>query len=574
MKRSNRRTMIRRRMTIRRWKASGQALILIVLTFMGLMLFLGLMIDLGQIFLAKGYLRRAADAASLAAASQFRENRDVDDMIKAAYEAAHLNGIDPTSIKVQTCTDGVPGKDESLCSDVEHGEMPKKLVRVTIEIDYPLTFLSLLGQYSVRLVETSVSEAAAMDVVLVIDTSESMAHDSTDTGVDYLHDHHNPAVCNAETDPDKQCQPFRQVKDAAEEFATQILNKGPKEEEDRLSIVTFATGWQEEDKGTIVQMLGNWTNDQSAALEAIRGLKVYDPGPVYCPIGANWACPTGAACPDKLNDIPVGPCIYVNNENGYGGLKCARAYDIETTSEGTWEASFNPGAVSACNTTNIGGGLLLAGKQFEWDKRPEALWVVVLLTDGAANATSALVSDTLYGESDDLNPITFPLLLEEVIPHLPIGFCPSGTYDVGYYDINHEYCQDDNAREFKSPPTANEYDASDFAHDQGWFVGCPAKATSQCGNIKGQGAVIFTIGLGDLVLKTDPAGIPYGATLLRSIAAVGDDGDPTTDPCYDDLSTRTVYNKSCGNYFYAPTGGALSKVFEAIYSRIFTRLTQ
>ena len=35
-----------------RRKAAGQALILIILTFFGLLFFLGLMIDLGQIFLA------------------------------------------------------------------------------------------------------------------------------------------------------------------------------------------------------------------------------------------------------------------------------------------------------------------------------------------------------------------------------------------------------------------------------------------------------------------------------------------------------------------------------------------
>ena len=44
-------------------------------------------------------------------------------------------------------------------------------------------------------------------------------------------------------------------------------------------------------------------------------------------------------------------------------------------------------AISACNTTNIGGGLRYAGAQFGTEKRMDALWVVVLLTDGAANAS-------------------------------------------------------------------------------------------------------------------------------------------------------------------------------------------
>jgi uncharacterized membrane protein len=80
--------------TRRRLRTTGQALILIVLTFMGLLLFLGLMVDLGQIFLAKGYLRRAADAGALAAAAQFRESRTIGEMTAAALEVAHINGID------------------------------------------------------------------------------------------------------------------------------------------------------------------------------------------------------------------------------------------------------------------------------------------------------------------------------------------------------------------------------------------------------------------------------------------------------------------------------------------------
>jgi Flp pilus assembly protein TadG len=161
----------------RRLRASGQALILIVLTFMGLLLFLGLMVDLGQIFLAKGYLRRAADAGSLAAAAQFRENRGITEMRAAAEEVAHMNGIQPTAIDVQTCKEGDPGPDTSLCAP-SASVMPRKKVRVTVTMDYPLTFLALLNIYSVRLVETSVSEAAAMDVVMVIDVSESMTWDA------------------------------------------------------------------------------------------------------------------------------------------------------------------------------------------------------------------------------------------------------------------------------------------------------------------------------------------------------------------------------------------------------------
>ncbi len=112
------------------------------------------------------------------------------------------------------------------------------------------------------------------------------------------------------------------------------------------------------------------------------------------------------------------------------------------------------------------------------------------------------------------------------------------------------------------------------------FVGCP-DANSQPDNCTfratpGQGAVIFTIGLGDLTV--DSAACDYGpgmcdpdlgAKLMRYLAAVGDDGDPATDPCTAFADPRD----DCGNYYFSPTGAGLIDVFEAIASRIFTRLT-
>jgi hypothetical protein len=98
--------------------------------------------------------------------------------------------------------------------------------------------------------------------------------------------------------------------------------------------------------------------------------------------------------------------------------------------------------------------------------------------------------------------------------------------------------------------------------------------------LPGQGAVIFTIGLGDLMTDTQ-ACAPYydgacepdlGEQLMRYVAGAGDDNDPgtdwTQDPCYL-KPTRA----SCGNYYFSPTGAGLMEVFEAIASRIFTRLT-
>jgi hypothetical protein len=113
------------------------------------------------------------------------------------------------------------------------------------------------------------------------------------------------------------------------------------------------------------------------------------------------------------------------------------------------------------------------------------------------------------------------------------------------------------------------------------FVGCfPTNQAATCTQ-EGQGAVIFSIGLGPEVLNNydgkapeEVNGIPYGVSLLRYVAAVGDDGDPdpNTDPCRDLYGGINEWRRWCGNYYYSPTGNQLNQVFEEIASRIFTRI--
>jgi len=555
--------------TVQRWKTSGQALVLIIITFFGLLFFLGLMIDLGQIFLAKGYLRRAADAASLAAAGQFRQNRDIADMTNAADEVARMNGVAPTSITVQTC-DSTGGTDPVLCP--LPGDMPKKLVRVTIVMDYPLTFLTLLSLYSVQLTETSVSEAASMDVVLVIDTSESMTFDAPfgGGGSPKGADPRDASYCNQHYSDADACEPFKHVKTAALSFANKILDKDPLKEEDRLAIVTFANGWQQPPLGTqVVPMTASgWTNDYAVAANAINdpttGLKVYDPG---------WACPWGLHEGDVVPDpIPLGPCRYYGDDGTYWNLACPWCTDLDNASG---HHAGDPAGISAFTTTNIGGALRLAGNQFAVDKRPDALWVVVLLTDGQANATFATYWDTGDIGNTKIYPSWVdPSLYDQLTANLPLGFCPPADWVGPSDNPNRRYCQDGDVT--TRHPVGNAlYDADDFARDQGDFVSCPANGTMPaCNGTKGQGAIIFAIGLGNEILALDDEAPldqkPYGGALLRYLSAVGDDGNPATDPC----ATEPDYTKNCGNYYWAQHGADLNKIFEAIYARIFTRLTQ
>ncbi len=120
------------------------------------------------------------------------------------------------------------------------------------------------------------------------------------------------------------------------------------------------------------------------------------------------------------------------------------------------------------------------------------------------------------------------------------------------------------------------FDAEDSARAASYLVGCraagdpgqsaPCTARGAAGD--GVGGLVFTIGLGDKVIN-DPDDVNAGERLLRQIAAVGDDGDPTTNPC-----SASGIGVSCGNYYFSPTGTGLGQVFDDIAKRIFTRLTQ
>jgi Flp pilus assembly protein TadG len=508
----------------------GQALVLVAVAFLILLAFVGLTTDVGQLFIFMGHLRRAADAASLAAAAQYREGRTVAEMTAAARQVMDLNGVDPSryTIRVDTCE--TSPSDSQLCTTPK-----RKLVRVTSDLTVPMSFLRLVGISNFPISATSIGEAASLDVVLVIDISESMVWDAAPGS-----SMRDPHECNY-TDPTGsdgykgECQPFEEVKKAAISFVNRILNKAPGLEEDRLQIVTFANGWDANlDRGTHYRFVAGssprWTSNRDEALATINDLIVYDPPACFDPRND----PTGT-----INWF-YGPCRFYNPDNSYAYLDCLSC---------RWDMWPDPKPArddwSALTTTNIGGSLLLAGNMFAVDTREDALWVVVLLTDGMANAT-------FPEEDDDITDYDT----------YPIGFCPN--------DSTFPLCQDENVATRHSSGNAN-YDADDYARDMADFVGClPMNTAAGCNGTVGQGAVIFTIGLGEGVVDAshEAHSRPYGASLLRYIAAVGDDGDPATDLC----TGHADYTEWCGNYYYSPEGPGLTRIFEDVASRIFTRL--
>lgn len=520
----------------------GQALVIIAVSFVILLAFVGLTVDVGQLFIQMGHLRRATDAASLAAAAQYREGRTLEQMLDSAQQVMELNGVSSGTVTIETCETN-PG-DPGLCFTPR-----RKLVRVIGSVNAPLPFLHLIGIPDVTITSNSIGEAAAMDVVLVIDISESMTSDARSYPEGVILGKHleDPTQCNAldpagtnpayvGSGPDVNgpaagdglpgdCHPFEEVKASAFNFISRILDKPAATEADRVSIVVFSNGWENSPFKTGIIAPG-WMDDKATALNAILSLEVYEPSHK---VGAVWQ---PKLCPENVPDLPgPGTCLVydppMDQTGTYIGVNCPEYH--------------RSGDPSSCTTTNIGGGLKLGGNMFATDTREEALWVVVLLTDGAANA------------SDDEKGV------------YQYGFCPEPWVA--------PFCRDWNSatRHSSGNPA---YDADDYARDMADFVGCyPSDPASACGSITGQGAVMFSIGLGDQVLSTyntDP--VPHGVRLLRYIGAIGDDGDVDTDPCAGKYDNLAEWKEWCGNYYFSPTGAELDLVFEDIASRIFTRI--
>lgn len=497
-------------------REKGQAIVILAVIFVVLLGFVGLAIDLGRIYVAMGSLRRAVDAASLGAASQFREGRGITEMTAMATQILNMNGISPTSILVEDCPHAVVPNDPVLCVTPHH-----KYVRVTASASVPMTFLRVIKIDQVTLSSNAISEAASLDVVLVIDISESMAQTADGKQAD-------PSECN----PTKSCQPFEKVRSAADTFVDRILDLPTAQESDRLAIVYFSNGW-ETDSSKFSYGLSNgatdvispgWMNDNAIAHAAVDNLSVYQ-------------------ATDCNNNPAFGTCISHDAGGHFTGMNCP-VFDTGT----------DP---SSCTTTNTGGALRLAGNMFATQSRPEALWVVILLTDGAVNASDS-----------------------QGAGH-PFGYCPDT-------DWGPPFCRDRQTSKYLLPAGSHlshdilNYDADDYARDSADFVGCPQKTTQKypdsCKYLLpagGQGALIFTIGLGPQVLTTySPDPIPHGVSFLRYAAAVGDDGDPSTDLCAGYYGNSTGWQTNCGNYYFDATGDKLISVFEDIASRIFTRITR
>ncbi len=553
-------------------REKGQVLVIMGLIFIGLIAVIGLAIDLGLVFVANSRLNRAVDAAALAATSEFKRNYRIDDMRAAARQMLSLNDINDTNtinIDVDTCST-IPD-DTELCTDP-----PRKLVRVVVQQDVPLYFLSVVGVRTAPLEVRALSEAASLDVMVVVDRSQSMAGDAPDGST-----YQDPKLCN-ESDPDGlgnsgppwdgtftqgpdylpgECHPFEEVKWASVSFVNRLNF-----EYDRMGIVVFdrlphigetiyGVGYPGLPlTGGIPDNPSTTENESEIAaasvIDAIKTMEVYE-GSGKC----EWTTDDKMNKIDPLSGEEIGPGDpryddpglvekWPNDQN----REPCRLYRGDWTYFETMDCpniNHPPRDPSRCLTSNIGGGLALAGNALAGNYgvyepylplipvvREESVWVIIMVTDGQANAG-----------------------------YNPDPICPPYTW------ARWPYCRDNDPYTRHDDSETSQYDGDDYALDIADIVASNS-------------VFIFSIGLGDKVNQRDdrtwaPADcIPF---------TIDKDASPKNCSAGQELmgylaigAAKAVNQPTFAGTFYNVGDDAdkLEQVFLDIYNKLTTKLAK
>jgi len=472
-------------------RGQGQALVLIAVAFVGLLAMVGLLADGGNLLVQYDRLKRAVDAAAIASAQQYRKNFTQADMDNSALEFLQLNQSDVFNVTTETCVTN-PG-DPDLCTTPL-----RKLVRVTASRHVTFGFLRIIGINSTDITASSIGEAASIDLILVIDTSISMAA-STSGDPNTVDPGDDPTVCN----PTNTCQPLADVKAVAQTFADKLFYPY-----DRVGVVALTSQSSNGTRDPVLvwplQSTGNATTDQGNVDSAIQGLKVFTPPTCVQPI---------------VPSTQIGPCLnYPAPSYTFAGQECPA---FRNTS---------PNDPTTCNSTNGGGGLLLAGSEFSGatEVRKDSFCAVIALFSGTPNSS--------FGDASH-----------------PYGYCP----DYGNLWTGPLCIQPSMDWTTQTDPTRHangnvHYTSLDYALDMADYVTDPTN---------GQGASIFSIGLGNRVEHSST----YGGT-----------ADPAEAEAFLKYAALTAGGATAnhGVYFYSPNSSGLTAIFDAIYQNITTRISE
>ena len=522
----------------------GQALVITAVAFMAMLAFAGLVTDAGTLYLNFTRLKRGLDAAAVAAANQIRDSSLPAAQRKAliresAREMLMLNNIDNIySLETYICEDpGIPPAFASLCPGP--GEIKRKLAWIQATQNSPVYFLHLFGIDTIPITTHSVGEAASLDVVIVIDTSESMASETPGfSSSDY-----DPSACNAAN----SCQPLRKAKDAANAMVDKFFDGY-----DRIAVVTYDVKAIIHDPD--LSSSDVLEADHTAVKNAIDAIQLFD-GPSNADILAH-----GNPMLGDLNPMDIdGDGIYFESKDMLG-------------------------------STCTGCGMRIAGDILKAQGRVDSVWVIVFLSDGTTN-----VSD-LPDAADLNNPVPAGYVdgfcggsiggrLWTNEPFTPYSWCTDSdpaTRHCGPFHGNAGECPAGSIWVGNSTPP---YDTEDYARDMTDRValvyplydsGGDGDPLGELEPKAGDEIAIYAIGLGKAANPPDYD----GEQLLRYMANIGDDNfrnpvpDDLTDEFPADPCDGAPPQTSCGQYYYAPSGAYLTQIFEKVAGSIFTRITQ
>ena len=287
------------------------------------------------------------------------------------------------------------------------------------------------------------------------------------------------------------------MKSAAVEFVNQLYFPY-----DRVGVVTF-------DRWDNFPNRLDLTNNKSDVINYIKGLQV-TPWLQHCEFR-------------DTDKFVAGPCA--NYDWGYYVYDCTLMADSA-------DLGVVPPDPRTCGATNIGAGMESANEMFGAG-RDSSLWVVILLTDGAANASVSRFS----GTEDTSAPDYF-------------GYCPESTWVI-------PYCRDGRSDPWGSRPVSGSitYDAADYAYDMIDLVadrdpGPPAIARK----------LIYSIGLGTAV--TQNSACWNGTTEINDC-----------DPDAGELLLKYAAEQGDGSYYFAPNAVKLKRIFQEIAEKIAFRIT-
>lgn len=176
--------MMKKFMNHLRQAERGQSIIILAIAFIVLLGFVGLTTDVSLMFVRYATIRRAVDSASLAAATQMRQGTEEATVAIAAKQFVEFHGLDSVKVLVESCQTldrlkaGKTQEEEDLIAELCTADQ-RKLVKVTVQAESPTVFLKLLGWDNFTLQASALSETSALDVVLIMDVSESMLSETT-----------------------------------------------------------------------------------------------------------------------------------------------------------------------------------------------------------------------------------------------------------------------------------------------------------------------------------------------------------------------------------------------------------